>query len=118
MDDKQVPVGARSVVGSEFDLRRGKRLKSLRFDDCFTDLAVEQGRGVAEVRSRRGGARLWFDETFGFLQVFTLAALMPDQPAVAVEPMTCAPDAFNTGAGLIVLEPGGAWSGSWGITPL
>ncbi|MCW2594427.1 MAG: Aldose 1-epimerase, partial [Jatrophihabitans sp.] len=37
---------------------------------------------------------------------------------IAIEPMTCAPNAFNSGAGLIVLEPGGAWAGSWGITPI
>jgi aldose 1-epimerase len=32
--------------------------------------------------------------------------------------MTCAPDAFNSGDGLIVLDPGGTWSGSWGIVAL
>jgi aldose 1-epimerase len=32
--------------------------------------------------------------------------------------MTCAPNAFNTGVGLIILDPGGTWSGSWGIEPL
>ena len=117
-DEKSVPVGVRSVAGSDVDLRRGKRLKSLRMDDGFTDLAVQDGRGVAEVRTPAGGARLWFEETFRFLQVFTLDALTAQQPGIAIEPMTCAPNAFNTGAGLIVLEPGGAWSGSWGITPL
>jgi aldose 1-epimerase len=32
--------------------------------------------------------------------------------------MTCAADAFNSGNGLIVLEPGGTWTGAWGIAPL
>ena len=32
--------------------------------------------------------------------------------------MTCAPDAFNSGDGLIILEPGVTWTGSWGIQPL
>ena len=113
VDDKQVPVGVRSVDGTEYDLRRGRRLRTLSLDDGFTGLAVSDGRGVAEVRTPSGGARLWFDETFQFLQVFTLEAV-----GVAIEPMTCAPNAFNTGAGLIVLEPDGTWTGSWGITPL
>jgi aldose 1-epimerase len=117
-DEKGVPVGARPVAGSEFDLRRGKRLKALRLDDGFSGLVLGDGRGFAEVRTRAGGARLWFDETFRFLQVFTMDALTPGQAGVAIEPMTCAPNAFNTGAGLIVLEPGGAWTGSWGIVPL
>jgi aldose 1-epimerase len=32
--------------------------------------------------------------------------------------MTCAPDAFNSGAGLIVLQPGESHTGTWGIAPL
>ena len=34
---------------------------------------------------------------------------------LAVEPMTCAPDAFRNGDGLTVLEPGTSNSGTWGI---
>ncbi|MDT4911501.1 MAG: aldose 1-epimerase [Pseudonocardiales bacterium] len=118
VDDKQVPVGARSVASTEYDLRRGKRLRTTRFDDGFTGLTTDGGRGAAEVRTPSGGARLWFDETYQFLQVFTVENLTPRQSGVAIEPMTCAPDAFNSGAGLIVLEPGGAWTGSWGIVPI
>jgi aldose 1-epimerase len=87
-------------------------------DDGFTALALDGGRGRAEVRVKKAGAQLWFDETFRYLQVFTPDDLAGGVPAVAVEPMTCAPDAFNSTAGLIVLEPGGTWAGSWGITPL
>ena len=117
VDDLQVPVGVRPVAGSDRDLRRGRRLRTLRLDDGFTGLTTSDGQGVAELRTPDGGARLWFDETFRFLQVFTRDALTPDRPAVAIEPMTCAPNAFNTGAGLIVLDPGGTWTGSWGILP-
>jgi len=35
--------------------------------------------------------------------------------SVAVEPMTCAPNAFNTGDGLQMLAPKQTLSGSWGI---
>ena len=33
---------------------------------------------------------------------------------VAIEPMTCAPDAFNSGDGLVVLEPGASFAGRCG----
>jgi aldose 1-epimerase len=118
VDDKLVPIGTRSVARTQHDLRRGRRLRAVLFDDGFTGLITHDGRGVAEVRTPGGGARLWFDETYRFLQVFTVDALTPQRAAVAIEPMTCAPNAFNTGAGLIVLDPGGAWTGSWGIVPL
>jgi aldose 1-epimerase len=34
---------------------------------------------------------------------------------LAVEPMTCPPQAFRTGEDVIRLEPGERWSGEWGI---
>ncbi|MEO9138437.1 MAG: aldose 1-epimerase family protein [Jatrophihabitans sp.] len=116
MDDQQVPVGSRALSGKD-DFRRGRRLRAERFDSGFTSLTMTAGRGVAEVRTKSGGTRLWFDETFRFLQVYTVDEVSPGQAGIAIEPMTCAPDAFNSGAGLIVLEPRGAWTGTWGIEP-
>ncbi|SHH26440.1 aldose 1-epimerase [Jatrophihabitans endophyticus] len=117
VDEHQIPVGSRPLSEDD-DYRAGRVLGRHRFDDGFTGLQPVDGRGTAEVRTPSGGARLWFDETFGFLQVYTLADLTPGQHGVAVEPMTCAPNAFNSGAGLLVLEPGDEWTGSWGIQPL
>lgn len=119
-DESGLPVGTAAVDGTPYDLRKGKKLKSMRMDACFTDLARDgSGRAGAEVSTRSGGARLWLDESFGYLQAFTLD-LLPGTggPGVAIEPMSCAPDAFNSGAGLVVLEPGAEWRGTWGITPL
>jgi aldose 1-epimerase len=118
VDDVQVPVGKRSVTGGPHDLRTGKRLGKSRFDDGFTDLTIEDGRGRAEVRTPSGSAELWFDAAFGYLQVFTEANLHDGIDGVAIEPMTCPADAFNTGEGLIVLEPQRPWTASWGIRPL
>jgi aldose 1-epimerase len=118
VDEVQIPVGSEPVEGTVFDLRIARRLGELRMDDCFTDLVHTDGRAVAEVRTATGGARVWCGEAFGYLQAFTLDAFPGGGSGIALEPMTCAPDAFNSGAGLITLEPGAAWAGSWGITPL
>jgi aldose 1-epimerase len=118
LDDAQVPVGIQAVAGTPYDLRRGRRLGALRLDDAYGSLRTEQGRGAVEVSTRAGGAVVWFDETFGFAQVFTLDSLVGGPPAVAVEPMTCPADAFNSGTGLMVLPPGGSWTGTWGIQPI
>lgn len=118
LDDAAVPVGQQSVNGTQWDLRRGRRLKTLRLDDAFTDIVARDGRWTAEVRMRKAGARIWGEETFRFVQVMTADNVIGGLPGVAVEPMTCAPDAFNNTDGLIVLEPGGTWSGTCGITPL
>ena len=34
---------------------------------------------------------------------------------IAIEPMTCPPDAFRSGVDLIDLQPGATWRGSWGL---
>lgn len=51
---------------------------------------------------------LWAGEGYRWLQVFTGDPLGPDRrrKAVAIEPMTCPPNAFVTGDDLLVLEPG------------
>jgi aldose 1-epimerase len=58
------------------------------------------------------------DETFGFVMVFTGDTLPPERRrrGVAVEPMTCAADAFNSGDGLVALGPGERLAGAWGIS--
>jgi aldose 1-epimerase len=48
----------------------------------------------------------------------TLAEADRRRRGLAIEPMTCAPDAFNSGAGLVVLQPGDEHSSTWGIAPL
>ena len=56
------------------------------------------------------------DEAYGYLQLFTGDPL-PDvaRRSLAVEPMTCPPNAFRTGEALVRLEPGASWTGAWGI---
>lgn len=116
-DDRGLPTGSQRVSGAD-DFRRGRRLHERRFDRGFTDLVVRDGRGAAELRTRSGATRLWFEDAFRYLQVFTVDSLQDDRPGIAIEPMSCAANAFNSGAGLVVLEPGESWSGTWGITPL
>ena len=63
------------------------------------------------------------DDSYSFVmpdRVFTGDTLEPERRrrGLAVEPMTCPPNAFRTGEGLIVLEPGGSFTGAWGITTL
>jgi aldose 1-epimerase len=62
---------------------------------------------------------LWGDEAYGWTQVFTGRAHPHTEgtTGIAVEPMTCPPDAFNSGTDLVVLRPEQSHTGSWGIRP-
>jgi aldose 1-epimerase len=37
---------------------------------------------------------------------------------VAVEPMTCPPDALRSGRDVVSLEPGEPWHASWRLAPV
>ena len=60
---------------------------------------------------------VWMEERFRYLQVFSGDTLAPDRRrrSLAIEPMTCPPDAFRTQIDLIVLEPDEAVSLEWGL---
>ena len=73
---------------------------------------------LAQVYRIDGTTELWADPAFGYVQVFTPPDLVGRGRAVAVEPMTCPPDALNSGDGLITLAADASWSGSWGIRQL
>jgi aldose 1-epimerase len=115
-DERGIPVSTGSVDGTPFDFRTPTQIGSLALDHCFTDL-VRDDDGRARVQLGTG-TTLWADESFGYLMVFTGDGL-PDvaRRSLAVEPMTCAPNAFRTGEGLIRLEPGETHTGVWGIAP-
>lgn len=95
--------------------RKAERLGSTQLDSTFTDLARdEDGRW----RLQAGEVTVWADEAWPYVVLFTGDPL-PDvaRRSLAVEPMTCPPQAFRTGEALIRLEPGDVFSGSWGIEP-
>ncbi len=113
--ERGLPVGSVAVADEGLDFRESRPIGPARLDHCFTGLQRD-GDGRAEARF--GTTTLCADESYPYLMVFTGDPL-PDvaRRSVAVEPMTCAPNAFRSREGLIRLEPGQAHTGSWGIRP-
>lgn len=89
------------------DLPETFRIGERQIDATFTDLALPE--------VIVGGRRVWFDDAYRYVQLFTGDHLAVGRRGVAVEPMTCPPNAFRTGEGLVVLRPGEVFRGSWGI---
>jgi len=121
-DDRGLPVGRTGVAGTEYDFTDGRLIGVTRLDTAFTDLRRDpDGRARVELDHPDGvcGATLWADERFGYVMVYTGDTLDPEErrTAVAVEPMSCPPDALRSGTDVTVLRPGARWTGSWGITP-
>lgn len=119
-DDRMLPTQTRPVEGTRYDFRSGGPAGSEILDTAYTDVRRDDdGMWRCRVQSDAFGAiTLWADAAFPWLQVFTGAAHQgTGEPGVAVEPMSCPADAFNSGTSLIVLEPGEEWTGTWGIHP-
>ena len=115
-DERGLPVGAHPVEGTELDFRVPRRVGELRLDHCFTNLERDDD-GNARVRLGNG-TTLWANESYKYLMVFTGDGLPDvDRRSIAVEPMTCAPNAFRSDDGLIRLEPDETHVGLWGIMP-
>jgi aldose 1-epimerase len=123
-DDASIPVGEEDVTGTPYDFRDGRVVGELQLDEAYVGL--EPGPDglvrvrLAEPRSRLG-VELWADAATRCLQVFT-GDTLPDparrRVGLAVEPMSCPADAFNSGANLVILEPGDSHTLRWGLRPV
>jgi aldose 1-epimerase len=119
-DDRQLPIGREPVEGTTHDFRRPTLLGDREVDYAFTDV-VREADGLAWTRleGRDGAtASVWVDDSYPFLEIFTADTLSEDRRrrGLGVEPMTCAPNAFNSGEGLVVLQPGESITSTWGVT--
>ena len=121
-DDRGLPTGSIAVVSSEYDFASARPIGVTRLDTAYCDLARDSdGRVRVDLDHPDGtaGVTLWADDRFGYVMIYTGDTLDEGdrRTSLAVEPMTCPPDAFRTGTGVTVLQPGSRWTGVWGITP-
>jgi len=121
-DELLIPKGDEPIVDGEYDFRVSRPVGALSVDDAFTDVVHDnEGRSWARLQGADGRtAAIWADQNFRYWQAYS-ADRLPEpltRRAMALEPMTCAPNAFATGDGLIRLGPGESISAEWGATLL
>jgi aldose 1-epimerase len=97
--DRLSPIGLAPVDGSPYDFSTGRVIGDLDIDNAFTGL----GGAWSVTLSAPDGARATLSGDTAWMQLYTGSAI--GRTALAVEPMTCPPDAFVTGQDLVVLEP-------------
>jgi len=118
VDDRLLPIKISPVAGTAYDLRGGPVLGSVNLDTALTDLARDaDGRWRVKLVLGDRYAEVWGDETMHWIQVFSGGPSR--NSSIAVEPMTCGPDAFNAGPthdGMRVLAAGSSFQGEWGIS--
>ena len=118
-DERGIPAGpAQNVAGGALDFRAARPIGTAQLDHAFTGLDRDgQGRAWARLASNGTEVALWAGPDYRWLQVFTGDTLNAAhrRRAVAIEPMTCPPNAFATGTDLIMLDPGASVTRTWGI---
>jgi galactose mutarotase-like enzyme len=118
-DSRMLPIGRAPVAGTEFDFREPRVIGSTQLDTAYTDLVCDPD-GLTRVSLEAPDGRrlvLWTDSGCPWLVLFSADPLPSDERrrGLAVEPMTCPPDAFRSGEDLIALQPGETATLSWGI---
>ncbi len=123
--DRLIPADIADVAAVDdgrFDFRSRRALAGTEIDHAYTDLDRDDD-GLATVRlfdSTGRGVAMIFDPACPWIQIHTADRPEPENNrlGLAVEPMTCAPDAFNSGVGLIRLEPGLSHTAGWRIAAI
>lgn len=121
VDGRLLPIGAAKVAGDAYDFTSARRISGAELDTAFGDVEHgEDGTSTVVLTAPDGRTRsIWADGSFHWWQVFTGDTLHGERHrrSVAVEAMTCPPDAFRSGRDIVTIKPGETWRGSWGIRP-
>lgn len=121
--ERLVPTRLGNVDGGELDFRGGRAIGGTEVDHAFTGLTADaSGRTRARVLGEDGlGVQCEWDATsMPWVQVHTADRRDPARTrrGLALEPMTCPPDAFNSGTDLVVLSPGDKHTAEWRVRAL
>ena len=123
-DERGLPTSTVSVAGSELDFtappvdRRHRPRHRLHRPAPRRRLAWHGSSSTT--RPGDGASRCGWTSTSATSWCSPATPSSPSAGAaasIAVEPMSCPPDALATGVDLVRLEPGASWAGRWGITP-
>lgn len=128
--DRLVPTTLRAVDSHDsnrFDFRIARQIGDVQLDHAFT-LLSRDGSGLTRVRlvdADGSGVEISWGESCPWVQIHTADRedAVKSRLGLAVEPMTCAPDAYNSDSypfntGLIAIEPGTERIASWRITAI
>ena len=112
-----LPLGIKSVENSHFDFRNREIIGDTFIDHAFKVTSESSARVVEVVAPSGIGVLMEFDEASRWIQIHTAdrGGDITGRKSLAVEPMSCPPDAFNSGLDLIQLERDQKFAISWRI---
>lgn len=109
-DDRMLPTGEMTTIDQFTSLNT---IGDFQFDTGFA-IEVTGHKAVTILENATKRLSVWQntgDKGFNFVQIF----IPPWRSCIAVEPMTCAANAFNSGLGLFTLEANEIWEATYGV---
>ncbi|MEP2023998.1 MAG: hypothetical protein ABJH98_01570 [Reichenbachiella sp.] len=122
LDHVQMKMGKANRLSSNFGnqlngthgFEQSRAIGSESLDDCFEVKGGERFSLQLRDEAQDLALEIWQEnesQKYKYLQIYT----PPTRKSIAIEPVTCLPNAFNTGEGLIILKPNEKVSMSFGI---
>lgn len=110
------------VSGTPLDFRTSRPIGETKFNTCYVQPQRDPD-GMVRIRLAAPDSAqeltVWMDQAFDYVVLYSGDPL-PEahrRRSLAIEPMTCASDGFNHPEwGLVTLEPGQSFTGSWGVS--
>jgi aldose 1-epimerase len=114
-----LPLSVKLCEQMNFDFRKGSVIGE-RFVDHAFKVDASKPRAISVKHADKSGVLMTFDETSHWIQIHTADrdGGMNSRRSLAVEPMTCPPDAFRSGEDVIWLEAGDVTKSWWKIQNL
>jgi aldose 1-epimerase len=120
LDGRMIPTGRElDVAGTDKDFRAEREIGAVVLDTAYTGLEpdpdglVRVTLAAPEGASQASPLRVWMGPGTTHVMVYTGEAI--GRTALAIEPMSCPPNAFQSGEGVRVLGPGDRWTFAWGV---
>ena len=101
-DTSMIPVAAHDVADFGLDFRSPARIGASQLDHAFAGLP--EGTWAVTLRDPASGVGVSLSSDARWLQVYSADYI--GRVGVAVEPMSCPPNAFNSGTDVVALAPG------------
>lgn len=108
-------------VDARFDFSNNLPIGDRKIDHAFTGFSRTAGIATARLTDATGaGVQMSWDDKCNWVQLHTadLKESAADRIGMAVEPMTCPPDAFNSQLDLLVLQPNEVSLTSWRLVAI
>lgn len=118
--ERLLPAGLVKVESSGLDFRSGQSIGRTLIDNAFTAVTAKDGVCEVQLKAPDGqGVALSWDSAAKWVQICTAdAAEGIPRAGLAVEPMDCPPDAFNSGDDLLVIPSSGMTTLTWSLAAI